>query len=234
MTEESIESIISAGGGADPAEQAEADSAHNRGVLQLSIGGVLANLAAPDPQWGGGSAVLLGASMGTCLLAMAARIGALGIRQDKFAAPELNAEELEQLGDELAARAEELADWAAKDGELYGRVVAAQRLPKEQPELRNAAILKALRGAIEGPLWISERIVDILRRAESLAANCKKSNYSDVVSGVQMLLQGIRGAILNVKQNCGQRECFAKAKKHADELGEAAEKAAQIVLQRCC
>lgn len=231
MTERTVECTAGAGGGAGAAEPAKEPAARG-GVMNLSIGDVLANLASADPQWGGGSAVLLGASMGACLLAMAARISAAGVRQGKFA-PELSAEELERIGDELAAQAEVLADWAVKDGELYGRVVAAQRLPKDQPELRSAAVAEALRGAIEGPLQVSRLILDILRQAQKLSANCKKANFSDVASGVQLLNQGIRGALLNVLQNCGQRECFAGCKREAEELGEAAEEAARAVLRQC-
>ena len=208
------------------------EQADFRDILSIDVGSVLTRLASADPQWGGGSAVLLGASMGTCLLAMSARIGAAGARAGTFA-PELSAADLERIGDELAARAEELAAWAAKDGTLYGRVVSAQRLPKDQPEARSAAILEALRGAIEGPLQVSLLIMSVLQRAQDLAGNCKKANFSDIASGVRLLHQGIRGALLNVRQNCGKRECFAAHKLQAEELGEAADRAVELILRQC-
>ena len=235
MTEQTSACGILAGGGLNEAEEAgPAVLPGASGVLDLSIGGVLDKLASDDPQWGGGSAVLLGASMGACLLAMAARISAAGARQGKFVPPALTADGLEDMGEELAAQAGLLAEWAAADGALYGRVVAAQRLPKEQPEVRSAAILEALREAIEGPLQVSRLILDVLRRAQVLAGSCKKANFSDIASGVQLLRQGIRGALLNVKQNCGQRECFAVFCRQADQLSQAAEEITQSVLEQCC
>ncbi|MBQ7568211.1 cyclodeaminase/cyclohydrolase family protein [bacterium] len=206
---------------------------NNTGISELTVGEVLSALSSDRPDWGGGSAVLLGAAMGTCLLAMAARISAAGVRQGKLAGCAFSAEELDNVGSELAAQADELADWAARDGALYGKVVEAQRLPKEEPEVRSAAVEKALRGAIEGPLQAAEMMLQILHRAEELAGCCKKANISDVQSGVQLVLQGVRGVLLNVKQNCGSRECFAAQKQSALVCAEQTEALAAKILAAC-
>lgn len=201
-------------------------------IRSYTIGDVLDLLASARPDWGGGSAVLLGAAMGACLLAMSARVSLAGVEAGKFT-PDLGVEELRALGDKLASQADSLAAWAALDGSLYGKVVAAQRLPKEDPERRQAAIEAALRGAIEGPLQVAELMVQVLELAQQLAPNCKKANLSDISSGVNLLRQGVRGALLNVRQNCGQREVFAMYRDRADALGKKCDALSEVVLAYC-
>ncbi len=203
-------------------------------VLAMSLGEVLDNLGSERPDWGGGSAVLLGAAMGSCMYAMAARVSLAGVNKGTFALPAgTDAEELQRLADYFSHSAEELAIWAARDGSLYGKVVAAQRMPKELGEQRARAIDEALRGAIEGPLQVAELIVAVLRKGAALVPSCKRANLSDISSGTQMLWQGVRGALLNVNQNCGKRELFSDYRLRASQLEGEAKQLAEAILAAC-
>lgn len=202
-------------------------------VSELKVGYILERLASESPHWGGGSAVLLGASMGACLLAMAARVTLAGVAQGTFELTTSTVEQMQDRAMRYSLCADRLAKGAAQDGCLYARVVDAYRLPKERAEMRSEAILKALRGAIEEPLALVEMIRELLISARDLVPNCKKSNLSDIENGVHMLLVGARGTLLNVCQNCGKREVFAPLKNRALELGNELESLANDIFAIC-
>jgi formiminotetrahydrofolate cyclodeaminase len=153
-----------------------------------------------DPTPGGGSAAALLGALGASLLAMVA-----GLPKSKSNMPAeraaLNAARTQLL--ELRRTLTELID---RDAGAYDRVVAAYRLPKSSDDekmARSNAVQAALQYATEVPLETLTACGQVIEIGRTVAASGNPSAISDIAVGLQTLMTGMSGALLNVQINLG-------------------------------
>src|SRR3954469_19287249 len=113
---------------------------------QMTVAGLMAALASPEPTPGGGTAAAIAGAMGTSLLVMVTGLAKSKTNTDDEKAMLATA----RAALEPITRA--LTDLADADAQSFNAVMAAYRLPKaadEEKLARTAAIQTALRGATE-------------------------------------------------------------------------------------
>lgn len=192
--------------------------------LELPVCQLLEDLASDSPEWGGGGAVIMGASMGVALYAMALSVTYRSVLANKFTLTDkFTPDMLLAMSESFRTGSRYLAQAARGDGELYSKVVEAMRLPKDDGDKRAVALKVALRQAIEEPLKVAKDMVRMMQLIATVRDNCKKANYSDIINGTYLLMVGVRGTLANVRQNCGTREEFAQFKKMCDDIEREAE-----------
>jgi methenyltetrahydrofolate cyclohydrolase len=128
-------------------------------LLHLSVGGLLERVAARTPAPGGGAVAAVTAASAAALVAMAARFS------DEPAGP----------AEKLRGRLEPLAD---ADAAAYTAVLAAYRLPTEDPTRRDR-IADALRVATEVPREIAAAAREVAALAEALVASGNRNLVGD-------------------------------------------------------
>jgi methenyltetrahydrofolate cyclohydrolase len=152
--------------------------------------------SAPTP--GGGSASALAGAVGASLLAMVA-----ALPKPRAAAAE-DLQRLKAAGErctDLARRLEALVD---EDSEVYDRVIAAYRLPKETEDektARSAEIQSALKAATHAPLDVMRACTEAIGAAPVVREHGNQNASSDVGVALELLRAGLRGARLNVQIN---------------------------------
>lgn len=182
-------------------------------------------LASPRADVGGGTAVLVGASFGASLLAMAAAVTLKHAEPPGLAG-------FRSVVQEAAARLLELAE---EDGRSYGRVIEARRLPRdteEQRAERERRVEEALEAAIRIPLDAAGACRDLLGICERLLDMCRPVTHSDLGSGALLLAAGVRGSLFNARQNCAGRPDAGPALQRADDLQRATEELTSRILLR--
>ncbi|PWT80218.1 MAG: hypothetical protein C5B57_12580 [Blastocatellia bacterium] len=166
-------------------------------LVDGTVRGLLAALAAPVAPPGGGSACALASAAGASLLMMVA-----GLPKTRS-----NEDDRTPLSDALrvlTAIQQQLTDAIDEDAIAYGRVVAAFKLPKSagaELNTRNAAVERALRGAVEVPLKIMRLSAEALKLAAMIAERCSPPAASDVASAMALLRAGLEGARSAVSSN---------------------------------
>lgn len=176
-------------------------------------------LASHRPDVGGGTAVLVGASLGASLMAMAAAVtlkkadppGLAGFRNVVV-----------EAGERLLALAE-------ADGKSYGAVVEAQRLPAEDPS-RSARVQEALEHAVRVPLDAASTCRDLLGICERMLEMCRPVVHTDLANAALLLGVGVRGSLFNVRQNCGSLADPAEWRKRADDLQASSQEIVQRIV----
>jgi formiminotetrahydrofolate cyclodeaminase len=127
--------------------------------LHLSVGGLLERVAARTPAPGGGAVAAVTAASAAALVAMAARFA------DEPAGP----------AEALRARLEPLAD---ADAAAYTAVLAAYRLPAEDPTRRHR-IADALHEATEVPRAVAAAAREVAVLAEHLVEHGNRNLVGD-------------------------------------------------------
>jgi methenyltetrahydrofolate cyclohydrolase len=127
--------------------------------LHMSVGGFTERLAARTPAPGGGTVVALTAASAAALVAMAARFA------NQPAGP----------AEALRARLEPLAD---ADAAAYGQVLAAYRMPADDPD-RPARLVYALRVATDIPRKVATAAREVALLADELAENGNRNLVGD-------------------------------------------------------
>jgi formiminotetrahydrofolate cyclodeaminase len=155
-------------------------------------------LASAEPTPGGGSAATVVGAMGAALCAMVARITATS---ERHAAVRPDALAIVEQADALRSRFE-----AARplDEAAYGRVVAAQALPKgdeTQKRARAAALQQALVGAAEAPLTVTGICEEGIALAERTGALGNAHLVSDVECALHFFRAALAASIANVRIN---------------------------------
>lgn len=150
--------------------------------------------AAPTPTPGGGSVSALAGALAAALGRMVAGLSA------KKKACAQHAERLNQIAARLAEIGEEMKLGIDRDSASYEAVLAAFRLPKDDPA-RDAAIQKAFRGAAEAPLSVVERAREVRDLLQELAPISSPQMASDLKVGGLMANAAIEGARANVEIN---------------------------------
>jgi len=179
------------------------------------LGRFLEELSSAEPTPGGGAAAALAGSLAASLVAMVAglTIGKRGYEEVESTMREVRAEAVE-LRDRLMELVE--LDIAAFD-----RVMAAYKLPKDDPA-RRQRIEEALQGACEIPREVAERSLRVLELAQTVAEYGNKSAVSDAGAAVALAAAGLEVALLNVAINLGSIEDGGFKKEYERCRGELA------------
>ncbi len=164
----------------------------------LPVSEFLDRLASAEPVPGGGSSAALAGATGAGLVSMVCRL-TLGKKGYEAAAEALAAvlPEADALRAELQALLEE-------DTRVYGRVMAAYRLPRataEEKAARRAAQQAALREAAAVPLSIAERCARVVALALPAAELGNTWAVTDAGAGALLAAAAARAALLNVEIN---------------------------------
>lgn len=155
-------------------------------------------LASASPTPGGGTGAAVAGALGAALVRM---LCMLTVGKPKYAAHE-------QLMQALADACEEartaLLDLAAADARAYDGVSAAFKQPRGTPAeqaARDAAIEAALKGAIEPPLRVMERCLEVIGHAKAAVQVGNRNAVSDGAAGAELCRAALKVAAYNVKIN---------------------------------
>jgi len=162
-----------------------------------TVNGFLGMLAERTAAPAGGATAALNAAQAAALLAMSAR----------FCDGRAHAAHTGTI-DEIVTEADRLreacAELIAADGESYGSVMAAYRLPKDtedQRAARSAAIAAALITATDPPARVIAAAARLLEHAETLQPLVSQSIAPDVAAAVEALRAAIATSRTNVEAN---------------------------------
>ena len=165
---------------------------------ETSVHDFVAALASSAPAPGGGAASALAGALGAALAEM---VGQLTVGRAKYQDVEPRVREiLDQLGQSRAW----LLQLVDEDAVAYQQVAAAYTLPRaseDERTARDAAIQRALVGAMEPPRRIGEVAVAVLRLAGEIAAIGNASLASDAGCAAVLAEAAVRCADLNVLAN---------------------------------
>jgi formiminotetrahydrofolate cyclodeaminase len=167
-------------------------------LADLRVTEFLDALTSPAPTPGGGSAAALAGAMGAALLAMVA-----GMPKTKSGSPDERAA-LDGVKPRLMTLRATLTDLIDRDAAAYDTVVAAFKLPKASDEdkaARRIAIQAATRLATDVPLETMRACVEVMRLAETVAANGNPNAASDAKVGAALARTGLVAAKENVEIN---------------------------------
>jgi glutamate formiminotransferase / formiminotetrahydrofolate cyclodeaminase len=179
-------------------EAIESATATQSAELAAMAEPVLAAVAAPTAAPGGGSVAALAGALGASLGAMVAGLSRKKKSQAAYDAP------LQKAAEEFQAASRELAAAMDRDAASFQAVLDAQRLPKataEEQGRRDAAIQKALRGAVEAPMEVARWSAELFDRLGQLESMSSPSMLSDLRVGRLMAAAAVRGALENVAIN---------------------------------
>jgi formiminotetrahydrofolate cyclodeaminase len=169
-------------------------------LRELSLDQFTEALASAAATPGGGSASALSGALAASLLAMVARNTATNASFADRAA------ELEEIAAEADRLREELVALVDEDAAAFERVMAAFRLPKETPELKEArsrAIQAGYKAAAEPPLLVCRHALGVLTLAGRAAELGNPNAVSDVGVAALLAASALDGAALNVEINLG-------------------------------
>lgn len=162
-----------------------------------TIGGFLGSLAARTPVPGGGATAALHAAQAAALLGMTAR----------YSDGAENAEHADMIA-MIIAEADRLreasADLIAIDGEAFGAVAEAYRLPKdtdEQRATRSTAIAAAMVTASSPPAALIGIGTRLLELAELLQPVVNRTVAGDVAAAVQAVRAAVVTSQVNIVAN---------------------------------
>jgi glutamate formiminotransferase len=150
--------------------------------------------AAPSPTPGGGSVSALAGALAAALGRMVA-----GLSLKKKAYMQY-AGKLNETAGRLAQISEEMKAAIDRDSASYEAVLAAYRLPKDDPS-REEAIQRALQSAADVPLSVVERAAETRGLLEQLTPLTSPQMSSDLKVGRLMADAAIEGARANVEIN---------------------------------
>lgn len=164
------------------------------GLHELSIDAFTEALASDAATPGGGSAAALSGALAASLVAMVANLTAE------------QTETLAQIAADAESRRQSLVRLVDDDAAAFDRVLAAFRLPKETPELKEARsreIQAAYRAAADVPLAVCREALEILALAGQVAELGNPNAVSDAGVAALLAASALEGAALNVEINLG-------------------------------
>jgi methenyltetrahydrofolate cyclohydrolase len=157
--------------------------------LGQPLGRFLDLVASREPAPGGGASAAVTVALAAALTAMAAR----------FSAEHLAG------ADELAARADglrgEVVLLARADAAAYGRVLDAQRAPRDDEEARRHKIREALTEAADVPLSVAGIGAEVAGNAARLAEGGNPNLRGDAATAAILAGAGVRAAATLVEIN---------------------------------
>jgi glutamate formiminotransferase/formiminotetrahydrofolate cyclodeaminase len=176
----------------DPTERIiEYRLARPTALASMTVRGFVDELSSNSPAPGGGSVSALAGSMAAALASM---VAVLSYEKKGF-------EERQADLDRIAIRGQQLKDHLLAavdlDTAAFDRLLAAMRLPKEDPH-RERALVEATVNATEVPLGVLERCPEVIELCREIARIGLQASLSDAGVGVQMARAAAAGAYQNV------------------------------------
>lgn len=157
--------------------------------LGQSLGGFLDLVASREPAPGGGASAAVTVALAAALSAMAARFSTEHLAD----------------ADGLTGRADglrgEVVLLARADAAAYGRVLDAQRAPRDDEEVRRRKIQEALTEAADVPLSVAGIGAEVAGIAARLAEEGNPNLRGDAVTAVALAGAGVRAAATLVEIN---------------------------------
>jgi glutamate formiminotransferase len=180
----------------------------------------------PTATPGGGSVAAHAAALGAALGRMVAGISAQGYEKKLEKDPSLKAklEQVRRVDAELAKLVEFLQDGVDKDAAAFDEVMAALKMPKDDP-VRPVKVQQALKHAAEVPMKNALAARDVLARLDELEGAALGSVASDINVGRSMARAGVEGALENVEINLASikdEPYVRKAREQMEEISKAA------------
>ncbi len=157
--------------------------------LGQPLGGFLELVASREPAPGGGASSAVTVALSAALSAMAARFSTEHLA---------DAERLAARADELRA---EVVPLARADGAAYGRVLDAQRAPRDDEEARRRKIREALTEAADVPLSVAGIGAEVAGIAARLVGEGNPNLRGDAVTAAVLAGAGVRAAATLVEIN---------------------------------
>lgn len=177
------------------------------GLLDLTVRELLAAVADRTPAPGGGGAAALATALAAALTAMASRFGDDAVSGD---------------ADALRARVEPLAD---ADAAAYGAFLTALRLPREDPDRRDA-VAAARDGAVAVPAEIGTIARSVAELAAGLVRDGNPNLRGDAMAAVLLAAAATATTVELVAANVGAEHPEARAAR--DRAGATAALAAEL------
>ena len=169
-------------------------------LIDLTVSGFDAEVAAASPAPGGGAAAALAGSVAAALVAMVCR---LSVGRDDLAT---TADELAKTLDAAEGLRRRLLELIDEDTAAFDAVMIAVRLPKAeeaQRVARVAALERATLAAAAVPLETLTAAARTLALAGALVGRANPAAASDLGVAVELARAAAEGALLNVAINLG-------------------------------
>ncbi len=147
-------------------------------------------LSSGSPTPGGGSVAAVAGGLAA----------ALGCMVCEIAERKKEEQELHEMSERFAAARDNLLHLADEDAEAFSRVMAAYRLPKDDPK-RGEVIEEALVGAADVPLQVAVTCVGLLGLLVEMASRSTSQSVSDVGVAAHLAGAAVESALLNVTIN---------------------------------
>ena len=147
---------------------------------------------------GGGSVSALVGSLGSALVSM---VAALTFDKKGF---EASKEEMEKAGNKAQLIKQKLSKLVDDDTDAFNQVIGATRLPESNEEekgVKDIALLKANKNAINFPLEVSKLSLEILELIYSLIEKINPNSISDLAVASEISFAAMRGGLLNIYIN---------------------------------
>ncbi len=193
----------------------------------------IAELASGDPTPGGGSAAAIMGAMGAALLSMVCNLTIGKKRYEAFD------DELKSVLQQAEGLRERLTDMIQADVEVFGRVMGAYRMPKDNDDekaARGEAIQAALKAATDVPLDCARASAEVIKLSRTVAEKGNLNVISDAGVAVLAGYAALKSAALNVYINVAgiEDKAFAESRRQAlfnilDGCGYSTEEIYQIV-----
>lgn len=171
-------------------------------LMDMSIRDFNQLLGSKAPAPGGGSMAALSGVLGAALTMMVVN---LTIGKKAYEALDENIKQ--KISADFAVMTslnEELAELVDEDTRAFTLFMEAMQLPKEteQEKLKRAGQMQeASLFALDVPLRVAEKCLQILKHQKQIALYGNKNAISDIGVGAELASAGIKGAALNVKIN---------------------------------
>lgn len=169
-------------------------------LLDTTCEKFLEELASKQPTPGGGAASALCGAVAAALTSMLANltVGKAGSEE--------NEQQTAQIIDAAGKLREELTVLADDDAAVFGKFMAAYRMPKttdEEKAARTAAIQQAAVAAADVPMQIAEKSMEVLLLARRIIVIGNPNAISDGTVSAIVARAALRSALYNVKINLG-------------------------------
>jgi glutamate formiminotransferase/formiminotetrahydrofolate cyclodeaminase len=171
----------------------------NNQISNWTIGEFLKKLSSDEPVPGGGSVSALSGALGAALIVMYCRIGVhrKGVSSD-------DQDVLRKIITEATSYEQKLNKLITEDSLAFGEVTEAYKLPKttdEETKVRQAAIQKAFKKAVDAPFQTLSACVECLYLVREASVLGNPSAFSDLKVAQYLCHAGGRGAIENIEIN---------------------------------
>ena len=202
----------------------------NGDLCKLNLVDFAQKTASEAPAPGGGSVSAYLGSLGISLGTMVANLSSHKRGWDD------RWEEFSNIAEKGQEHIKKLLDLVDKDTDSFNQIMQAFRLPDSDPKekkIKEDAILKATKNAIEIPLEIMKTSLESMNIIKEMAENGNPNSVSDVGVGALCARSAVIGGYLNVKINCKDltdKKLVDKFLKEADKIKESAIKLEENIL----